>query len=153
MAERPVSLTVGDPVAIAGRGRGGVSAVFGNRVIIRTDAAAEVEITANRLRPAPGAAPLHRDTAPYVMWKCCDGREVLANRAYRPIWTRLPGHTATPADPEEFVSDITAEFWPMPDRDPWDRKEDLAAIHALLGRFVSGQPIDVRGMVHVRHGR
>jgi hypothetical protein len=36
---------------------------------------------------------------PYGIWICADGREVLFNRAYSPIWQRSPGQLAEPADP------------------------------------------------------
>jgi hypothetical protein len=40
---------------------------------------------------------------PYGMWTCEDGREVLFNRFYKPIWQRLPGKPPQPADPNEWV--------------------------------------------------
>jgi hypothetical protein len=50
----------------------------------------------------------------YGRWKCGDGREVLFNRDYRPIWQRYPGQRAEPADPDEWVRDIVGEakyYW------------------------------------------
>jgi hypothetical protein len=47
---------------------------------------------------------------PYGLWRCADGREVLFNRHYRPIWQRdrVDGYVY-PADPDERV--------------PWQRVE------------------------------
>lgn len=40
---------------------------------------------------------------PYGMWTCDDGREVLFNRAYQPIWERKGSGTAAPAQLDERV--------------------------------------------------
>ena len=40
---------------------------------------------------------------PYGLWTCPDGREVLFNRQYKPIWQRMPGKSAAAADPGEWV--------------------------------------------------
>lgn len=49
---------------------------------------------------------------PYGMWTCEDGREVLFDRYYQPIWERRPGATVTLADPYERV-DFSEQtyFW------------------------------------------
>jgi hypothetical protein len=44
-----------------------------------------------------------RNDLPYGLWVCGDGREVLYNRGYEPIWQRLPGGTPTMVDPREWV--------------------------------------------------
>lgn len=44
-----------------------------------------------------------RNDMPYGIWTCEDGREVLFNRFYEPIWERRPGEAATQADPRERV--------------------------------------------------
>jgi hypothetical protein len=48
------------------------------------------------------------------LWRCADGREVLFNRRYKPLWQRLPGCAAAPADPAEPVS-FVAQSWFVPD--------------------------------------
>jgi hypothetical protein len=48
---------------------------------------------------------------PYGAWRCADGREVLYNRNYQPIWERLPDGTVRPADPSEWVRDIVEHRW------------------------------------------
>jgi hypothetical protein len=40
---------------------------------------------------------------PYGKWTCADGREVLFNRRYVPIYQRYPGQLPTPADPNKWV--------------------------------------------------
>jgi hypothetical protein len=47
---------------------------------------------------------------PYGMWTCADGREILFNRNYRPIWQRLPEGTVQHADSNEWV-DWTEQGW------------------------------------------
>jgi hypothetical protein len=48
---------------------------------------------------------------PYGMWTCADGREVLFNRGYRPIWERRPGKAAQKANPGEWVDWIKQEWF------------------------------------------
>src|ERR1019366_697539 len=44
----------------------------------------------------PPAEPLRylRYRMPFGKWTCADGREVLFNRNYKPIWQRYPGQAA-----------------------------------------------------------
>jgi len=44
----------------------------------------------------PTLAVIRRCTLPYGCWTCADGREVLFNRHYQPIWQRHHG-VVTPA--------------------------------------------------------
>lgn len=44
----------------------------------------------------------------YGMWTTKDGREVLFNRFYEPIWERRNGAAASRADGTEWVADIVA---------------------------------------------
>jgi hypothetical protein len=37
------------------------------------------------------------------MWTCADGRQVLFNRYYRPIYERHPGQRGRPVDRDEWV--------------------------------------------------
>ena len=39
----------------------------------------------------------------YGRWRCRDGREVLFNRGYRPLWERRPGQPVAIANPKEWV--------------------------------------------------
>jgi hypothetical protein len=56
-----------------------------------------------------------RRNYPYGRWTCEDGREVLFNWHYRPIWQRRPGAAAEPADPTEQVP-WKSEDWFYADR-------------------------------------
>jgi hypothetical protein len=47
--------------------------------------------------------PRDSDTLPYGMYICADGREVLFDRGYRPLWSRRPGGEIEPADPHEWI--------------------------------------------------
>ena len=51
-----------------------------------------------------------RDDYPYGKWTCADGREVLFNRRYKPIWQRRLGGAAEPAGPTERVP-FKSENW------------------------------------------
>jgi hypothetical protein len=59
----------------------------------------------------PNKRRLFRRWLPYGKWTCADGRQVLFNRAYRPIWERSPGQPAKPADVEEWVEELVREEW------------------------------------------
>ncbi len=47
---------------------------------------------------------------PYGVWTCADGRVMIFNRHYRPIWQRLPDGTVQRANPHEWV-DWTEQGW------------------------------------------
>src|SRR5262245_49807512 len=61
---------------------------------------------------------------PYGLWTCADGREVLFNRYYRPIYERYPGQIARIAHDEwvpwkkqeHFFNDGNApvSYWSVP---------------------------------------
>lgn len=46
---------------------------------------------------------------PYGLWRCANGREVLFNRRYQPIYERYDGITV-PALRDEWVR-FTAQYW------------------------------------------
>lgn len=48
---------------------------------------------------------------PYGKWKCADGREVLFNRDYCPIWERSPDGVVTPIEPDVYVDHEDSEFY------------------------------------------
>ncbi len=74
---------------------------------------------------------------PYGCWTCADGREVLFNRRYVPIYERRPGEPARVADHDEWVP-WTEQRWLFTDRDapwvspPWERATTLKRIDAVL---------------------
>lgn len=47
---------------------------------------------------------------PYGQWTCADGRVVLFNRNYSPIWERLPDGTVRRANPHEWIK-WTRQSW------------------------------------------
>lgn len=78
---------------------------------------------------------------PYGRWTCPDGREVLFDRWYQPIWQRMPGETATAADREERVG-FTREEWFYTDADtPWRSKAGLARCMAVLHDWGVPEPV------------
>jgi len=58
--------------------------------------------TGKRHTAAPGDF-LRMNDLPYGIWTCADGREVLFNRFYEPIFQRLTGERPTGANPTERV--------------------------------------------------
>ena len=53
---------------------------------------------------------------PYGMWRCAGGREVLFNRAYQPLWSRINGEVVQ-ASPDEWVVGIEEEQFFFDDTD------------------------------------
>jgi hypothetical protein len=48
----------------------------------------------------------------YGCWRCYDGREVLFNRSYQPLWERRPGQAVEMSNPKEWVNwDTETFFW------------------------------------------
>ena len=79
----------------------------------------------------PGKVSNARQELPYGCWTCADGREVLFNRAYKPIWQRWPDGLVTRANPDErvkwiqqefYFNDGDAPFWPT-----WSTRRRLTA--------------------------
>jgi crotonobetainyl-CoA:carnitine CoA-transferase CaiB-like acyl-CoA transferase len=58
---------------------------------------------------------------PYGMWTCRDGRRVLYNRHYAPIWERWPGEPPQLADRHEWIEDIERKEWFYTDAYPASR--------------------------------
>jgi hypothetical protein len=48
---------------------------------------------------------------PYGTWLTGEGRQILFNRFYEPIWQRLADGSTEPADPTEWVQSITDRRW------------------------------------------
>ena len=53
---------------------------------------------------------------PYGMWRCAGGREVLFNRAYQPLWSRINGEVEQ-ASLDEWVAGIEEEQFFFDDAD------------------------------------
>jgi hypothetical protein len=76
-----------------------------------------------------------RQNLPYGKWTCADGREVLFNRGYKPIWERCPGGAARPADRSEWIPWLKQEwFYDDSTKDPRQPAE------AALNTFRAGLP-------------
>ena len=71
---------------------------------------------------------------PYGVWRTVDGREVMFDRKYRPMWQRQAGGRATPADPAEWVQRIAEQQWLWEDRTP--ARARAAAITAVVSDWV-----------------
>jgi hypothetical protein len=52
-----------------------------------------------------------RNKLAYGKWTSADGRQVLFNRDYKPIWHRLPDGRVEPTDPEEWVPHVKEEWF------------------------------------------
>lgn len=75
---------------------------------------------------------------PYGVWTCADGRVVLFNRFYEPIWERSPGQGAFAADPSERVKwETQAWFYDERHQEPAKRKRAEGALKA----FQASQPL------------
>ena len=47
---------------------------------------------------------------PYGKWTCADGREILFNRWYQPLWQKHRGRV-TPADPNEWIDYTRQDYF------------------------------------------
>lgn len=54
---------------------------------------------------------VRRNDYPYGRWICADGRQVLFNRFYEPIYHILPDLTLHRADPAERVEFVSQEWF------------------------------------------
>lgn len=93
-----------------------------------------------------------RRNLPYGMWTCADGREILYNRHYKPIWQRYPNKPAERANINEWVEHITKQIYFFNDYDmPWyDFSKSRAArsrVERVLTDFLCGNAITEK-----RHG-
>lgn len=81
----------------------------------------------------------NRKCLPYGKWVCDDGREVLFNRDYQPIYERRPGRASREADSREWVEDIKqTEFFYSDSNPPWLDQATLRKCSELLETFNGG---------------
>src|SRR6267378_6694541 len=74
---------------------------------------------------------------PYGMWTTADGREILFNRDYQPIWQRRPGCTAKQIEPQWI--DYVKERWFFDDGNPpWFDDSTRRMLDDVLARFHRG---------------
>ena len=111
-----------------GGGARGCLRYDGGKVV---DAAGDGDGRSLALSQPPGKVSNARQELPYGCWTCADGREVLFNRAYKPIWQRWPDGLVTRANPDErvkwiqqefYFNDGDAPFWPT-----WSTRRRLTA--------------------------
>ena len=78
---------------------------------------------------------------PYGQWICADGRQILFNRNYEPIWTRkCEGAPAERTDPREWVR-FVKQFWFYDDFDSeGTRRSNGAKVLRAWGIQLPEQP-------------
>ncbi len=82
-----------------------------------------------------------RSTLPYGMWTCADGREILFNRNYQPIWQRIDG-VFTAADRDEWVPWVE-QSWFFDDTDPpWLNAHTHVLCEAALAELECGLKVN-----------
>jgi hypothetical protein len=81
------------------------------------------------------------EVLPYGRYVASDGREIIFNRHYRPIWERLPDGTVRRANPHEWVDWIRQGWFGLGSM----RYEKSAreAYRKVLRDFLDGKPLTV----------
>ncbi len=125
---------------VFGEGRGVVGSLMGDGVglgglvSVMTEGGpascmySEVEVLEDQ---TPQPEPM-RYRLPYGMWTCSDGREVLFNRDYEPIWERRPGEVARPADRGKQPARVGQQMFYSDSTAPWRDKESLRRCERVL---------------------
>jgi hypothetical protein len=112
------------------------------------------EIAVMRDQAARRPAPM-RYRLPYGCWRCGDGREILFNREYRPIWERRPGQRTRRADLDEWVEDIVLTRHFFTDHSPpWISPATARRCEAVLRAYGAPEPelIDGSEFIASCHG-
>ncbi len=78
---------------------------------------------------------------PYGVWILGDGRQVLFDRAYTPMWVRWPGQPASRADPNEWFEWVKQVFLHDDDPPPHRSKILRQELAAVTGDFVEGREL------------
>lgn len=81
-----------------------------------------------------------RIALPYGKWTCADGRQVLFNRNYKPIWQRASDGSISPGDTEEWVAFAEQEHFYGPDHLPWADENTSELLVAMLGLWAVPLP-------------
>ena len=81
---------------------------------------------------------------PYGAYVCADGRQVLYDRHYKPIWQRRPGQPATVADSEEWVK-WDSQGWFYSDSD-CHKKATLRRLQTVMRLFRTGRATAVQAL-------
>ena len=91
-----------------------------------------------------------RLSLPYGIWTCQDGREILFNREYQPIWQRHNDKLPMQADPKEWIQFSKSQKWfyddlKPPMESPATRKKCLEIIETFCdGKSVEKYVIKAR---------
>lgn len=88
-----------------------------------------------------------RTTLPYGLWVCADGREVLFNRDYAPLWQRVGGVVLV-ADPEEWVS-WRSQVWFYDDGQTEKHAALCRRLEKIFAAFCAGQDVTAAGWKRV----
>ncbi len=128
----------GNPFGLLNR-HGVVVQSDGRGVTVKTEGCDEClvgrdEVSVVRRRPASTLVSL-RSEFPYGKWTCIDGREVLFNRDYKPIWQRNPSGLVAPANRSEWVPFIKQEWIYSEGQEPWCSRESRLACIRLLASW------------------
>jgi hypothetical protein len=76
------------------------------------------------------------EVLPYGQWLCADGRAVLFNRAYQPIWEKYGGEVFRCESSSEHVLNIVGEHWFWSGRvAPWNDQSALDLSLAILRQW------------------
>jgi hypothetical protein len=87
----------------------------------------------HRVRPRRySAGGRNRARLPYGKGTCADGREVLFDRDYVPIWQRMPRQLAEPADPYEWVPWVKQDWFFNDGNPPWHNRKTKARCEQVL---------------------
>ncbi len=81
---------------------------------------------------------LCRAVLPYGQWTCADGRRVLYNRWYTPIWQRSRSGWVSPADPHEWVVWIDQHWFYKDGNPPYRDRATKAKLLRILEKFGVG---------------
>jgi hypothetical protein len=74
---------------------------------------------------------------PYGQWVCADGRVVIFNRRYSPIWERLPDGVVQRADPGEWVKWVNQSWFDL--RSARYEKGARERLRKVLRDFLDGK--------------
>ena len=78
-----------------------------------------------------------RTELPYGLWTCADGREVLFNRHYQPIYERLNRGKAMPSNRGEWVT-FAHQQWFYTDSSA-RRRSTIPRLECIVEAFQSGR--------------
>ena len=119
----------------------------GGAVHLRTDGSNTAVRAKNEIKGATSAPPeataRRRDALPYGKWTCADGREVLFNRDYKPIWQRTADGRVSEAEASERVPYEEQEWFYDDNNRPWTDRELSEKLVATLEAWGIPAPIFV----------